>query len=57
MLLSGCIYSKSCKFRADGRHVIENFCEKKSEYDQEIPQSHTADQPKEPWGRVTERLQ
>ena len=29
---------------------------KVSEYDQEIPQSHTADQPTTPRGRVTEHL-
>ena len=28
-----------------------------SEYDQEIPQSNTEDQPKAPWGRATEHLQ
>ena len=28
-----------------------------SEYDQEIPQSHTADQPTAPWGRATEHIQ
>ena len=28
--------------------------QKVSEYDQEIPQSPTADQPKAPWGRATE---
>ena len=28
--------------------------EKASEYDQEIPQSHTADQPTAPQGRATE---
>ena len=27
------------------------------EYDHEIPQSHTADQPTAPWGRVTDLLQ
>ena len=27
---------------------------KVSEYDQERPQSHTADQPTEPWGRQQE---
>ena len=27
---------------------------KKSEYDQEIPQSHAADQPTTLWGRATE---
>ena len=26
----------------------------KSEYDQEIPQSHTSDQTTAPWGRATE---
>ena len=31
--------------------------QKVSEYDQEIPQSHTAAQPTAPWGRVTEHLQ
>ena len=30
---------------------------KVSEYDQEIPQSHTTDKPIAPWGRVTEHLQ
>ena len=29
---------------------------KVSEYDQEIPQSHTADQPTAPWGRATKHL-
>ena len=28
-----------------------------SEYDQEIPQSHTEDQPTAPWGRATEHSQ
>ena len=28
-----------------------------SEYDQEIPQSHTADQPRTPRGRATEQQQ
>ena len=31
--------------------------ENKSEYDQEIPQSQTADQPTAPWGRATGHLQ
>ena len=29
---------------------------KVSEYDQEIPQIHTADQPAAPWGRAAEYL-
>ena len=29
---------------------------KVSEYDQEIPQSHTADRPTAPWGRATDHL-
>ena len=28
---------------------------KKTEYDQEMPQSHTADQPTAPWGRDKDR--
>ena len=34
-----------------------NVDEKVSEYYQEIPQSHNADQPTAPLGRVTEHLQ
>ena len=34
----------------------KNRAQKVSEYDQEIPQSHTADQLMAPWGRVTEDL-
>ena len=30
---------------------------KVSEYEHEIPQSHTADQPMAPWGRATEHIQ
>ena len=33
------------------------FYPKVSEYDQEIPQSHTTDQPTAPQGRATENLQ
>ena len=33
------------------------YSKNKSEYDQEIPQSHTADQPTVQWGRATEYLQ
>ena len=32
----------------------KHLYEKVSEYDQEIPQSHTADQPTAPLGRATE---
>ena len=35
---------------------INDYCKKVSEYDQEMPQSNTADQPTAPWGRVTEHL-
>ena len=33
------------------------FNKKVSEYDQELPRSHTADQPTAPRGRVTEQQQ
>ena len=33
------------------------YIQKVSEYDQEIPQSHTEDQPTAPWGRATENSQ
>ena len=32
---------------------MAQMSKKESEYDQEIPQSHTADQPTAPWGRAT----
>ena len=32
------------------------YTEQVSENDQEIPQSHTADQPMAPWGRAAEHL-
>ena len=38
------------------RDVRTALCEKVSEYDQEIPQSHNADQPVAPWERATEHL-
>ena len=48
----------------DARHTIDDhksspwaFGELKSEYDQEIPQSHTAEQPMTPQGRATEQSQ
>ena len=36
--------------------VTCNRIKKLSEYDQEIPQSHTADQPTAPWGGATDNL-
>ena len=37
--------------------ILWSFSYKKSEYDQDIPQSHTADQHMAPRGRATEHLQ
>ena len=34
--------------------VLKNITQLSTEYDQEIPQSHTADQPTAPRGRATE---
>ena len=34
--------------------MFNSYLNEKSEYDQEIPQSHTADQPTASWGRATE---
>ena len=39
--------------RSERKYINQNV----SEFDQEIPQSHTADQPTAPWERVTEHLQ
>ena len=36
--------------------IRQGSFQKVSEYDQEIPQSHTADQPTAPWGRATDYL-
>ena len=36
--------------------LLHLFCPLNSEYDQDIPQSHTADQPTAPQGRATEHL-
>ena len=38
-------------------NILQGLLQKVSEYDQEIPQSHTADQPTAPVGRATEHLQ
>ena len=35
---------------------LPGLSQKVSDYDQEIPQSHNADQPTAPWGRATEHL-
>ena len=37
--------------------LVLSFNKKVSEYDQELPQSHTAVQPTAPWVRYTEQLQ
>ena len=42
--------SYTSTYKEEIRHKNE------SEYDQKIPQSHTADQPTAPWGRATEHL-
>ena len=39
--------------KAGLRISCSHTSKKASEYDQEIPQSHTADQPTIPWGRAT----
>ena len=57
---------KFCQGRGRGRVLTTSFKsstyfteghEWVSEYDQEIPQSHTADQPPAPWERATEHRQ
>ena len=40
-----------------GIHIQDNLSLKVSEFDQETPQSHTADQATAPWGKATEHLQ
>ena len=39
------------------RRMTQKYNQKVSDYGQEIPQSHTADQPAAPWDRVTEHQQ
>ena len=44
------------KAQVEDNMTSDNFSKKVSEYDQKIPQSHTADQPTAPRGRATEHL-
>ena len=55
--LRPCIFSSFCLLflQFDVCHSELNVHKKASEYDQEIPQSHTADQPTAPRGRATEK--
>ena len=49
--------AKTKYFQGTEEFSIRDLGRSKSEYDQEIPQSHNADQPKAPLGRATEHLQ
>ena len=51
-------YNSFVKFhgKINWSHNMTVLYPKVSEYDQEIPQSHTADQPMAPRGRATEHL-
>ena len=56
--LIGCQSQITCTGKArENKYYKKRLPQKVSEYDQEIPKSHTADQPTAPRGRATKHLQ